>query len=184
MLRKSELTGFTLPHSKRKLIVSLFADDTCVFLSKNDDPAVLQDILDTWCVASGAKFNINKTEVIPIGSQTFRNDVIRLRRMDASTSPFPPGTKIAIQGESTRLLGAHIGNGIDQEGTWVTIKESIRKTLKKWNERPLTLTGKCLVVQFLVGGKTQYLATVQGMPKAIEDELSEMILDFVWDGEQ
>ncbi|KZV80057.1 hypothetical protein EXIGLDRAFT_560163, partial [Exidia glandulosa HHB12029] len=182
MLRKSELTGFTLPHSNRKLVVSLFVDDTCVYLSKEDDPATLQTILDTWCLASGAKFNIHKTEVIPIGTATFRASVIRDRRMDASTAPFPPGTKIALQGEATRLLGAHIGNGIDQQGTWVTIKESIRKTLKRWNERPLPLTTKCLIVQFVVGGKTQYLAMVQGMPKEVEAELSELILDFVWSG--
>ncbi|KZV86669.1 hypothetical protein EXIGLDRAFT_563381, partial [Exidia glandulosa HHB12029] len=180
MLRKSDLTGFQLPQSKRKLIVSLFADDTCVFLSKLDDPAILQDILDTWCLASGAKFNIHKTEIIPIGSQEFRDDLIRNRRMDAATSTFPPDTKIALQGEATRLLGAHIGNGIDQQGTWVTIEESIRRTFDKWNEHPLTLTMKCLIVQFLVGGKTQYLATVQGMPKEIETELSELILDFIW----
>ncbi|KZV82869.1 hypothetical protein EXIGLDRAFT_589663, partial [Exidia glandulosa HHB12029] len=184
MLRKSKLTGFTLPQSKRKLIVSLFADDTCVFLSKHDDPAILQDILDTWFTASGAKFNIHKTEVIPIGSPAHREKVIRDRRLDDTTSPFAPRTKIAIQGEATCLLGAHIGNGVNQQGTWITIRESIRDTLKHWNERLLTITAKCLIVQFLIGGKTQYLMTVQGMPKETEDELTEMILEFVWVGKQ
>jgi hypothetical protein len=59
------------------MIASLFSDDTTVYLTKNDSFAGLQDILNTWCKASGAKFNIAKTEIIPIGSKEYGEEVIQ-----------------------------------------------------------------------------------------------------------
>ncbi|EJD49513.1 hypothetical protein AURDEDRAFT_39357, partial [Auricularia subglabra TFB-10046 SS5] len=180
MLRKSSLEGFQLPESHRKLITSLFADDTCVFLSKGDDPAELKRILDTWCLASGAKFNVRKTEIIPTGPPEFRRDLILTRRMTADTAPFDDGIRIAADGESTRLLGVFIGNGLDQQAPWEPMMDSIRRILSGWSMRSLTLTGKSVVARSIVSGKTQYLGMVQGMPKSVQKEVSGLVQDFIW----
>ena len=42
------------------------------------------------------------------------------------------------------------------------------------------MEGRCLIVQMIVGGMTQYLAQVQGMPSNIESKLREKIRNFVW----
>ena len=67
-LRLSSLKGFEIPGVENKLITTLFADDTTVFLSQFDKFTDLESIMDKWCIASGACFNVSKTEIIPIGN--------------------------------------------------------------------------------------------------------------------
>ena len=71
MLRKSDLRGIKISGLTEKLITILFADDTTVYLAETDKFSDLQDILQQWCKASGAKYNITKTEVILLGSQKY-----------------------------------------------------------------------------------------------------------------
>ena len=55
LLRASQdLEGFKIPGLKQKLIVSLYADDTTIYLSETDSYSSLQKILSKWCMASGA----------------------------------------------------------------------------------------------------------------------------------
>ncbi len=63
------------PDNHHRAILALFADNATVFLSKNDNPETLFKILDKWCLASRAKFNRDKTVVIPVGSERYRNEV-------------------------------------------------------------------------------------------------------------
>jgi len=183
MLRTSNLRGFELPRSTQKLIVSLFADDTCIYLSEYDDPRKLWAITDKWCLASGAKFNEKKTEVVPIGQREYRDTLHATRRIYPLAQPFHPSIHIAREGEAVRLLGAYIGNGIDQQGPWKATMDSVRSTIEKWKPKNLTLTGRAMIAQSIIGGKTQYLATVQGMPIEIERELTKTIADLLWDAD-
>ena len=58
--------------NENKLILTLFADDTNIFLGANDDFDVTEEILGNWCTEAGAKFEIEKTEIIPVGSEEHR----------------------------------------------------------------------------------------------------------------
>ncbi|KAF5376898.1 hypothetical protein D9615_007205 [Tricholomella constricta] len=49
MLRDSDLEGFQIKDERERLIATLFADDTTVYLSQNDNFPSLQIILDKWC---------------------------------------------------------------------------------------------------------------------------------------
>jgi hypothetical protein len=70
-LRNSDkLKGYNIPGITDKIIVNLYADDTTIFLSELDKYSDLETILSKWCCASGAKFNLEKTEIIPIGTKT------------------------------------------------------------------------------------------------------------------
>jgi len=46
MLRKSDLTGYKTPEMKERAIVLLFADDTQVFLQKDNNFQTMTQILD------------------------------------------------------------------------------------------------------------------------------------------
>jgi exonuclease III len=73
MLRSdANLKGHQIKGRRDKLIVNLFADDTLIYLGPGDKMGDLQTTLDKWCAASGAKFNEEKTEVIPLGSPAQR----------------------------------------------------------------------------------------------------------------
>jgi len=75
-LRTSALQGLQIEGEHEHLITTLFTDDTTVYLSEHDDFDVLQRILRKWCRVSGAKFNVKKTVVIPVGTPTYRQTVI------------------------------------------------------------------------------------------------------------
>ena len=175
LLRKSDLYGYPIPGSEERLITTLFADDTTVYLDQKDNYDELLAILNLWCRASGARFNINKTEIIPIGLPQYRNELIETRKTTAENPRFADNIHIASEKEPIRILGGWIGNGIDEEAIWSKNLDKIQATFDRWELQHPTLISKRLIVNMFAGGITQYLTTVQGMPKEIETKLQKMI---------
>jgi hypothetical protein len=180
-LRQSELMGIKIHGCDEPLVATLFADDTMVYLDSSDDFGTLEKILDEWCVASGAKFNIGKTEMIPIGTITHR-DKVRANRfvngMDGTK--IPEHIKIAAEHEPIRTLGAWVGNGVDQAGTWARTVEKVDAALEQWELGKPSMEGRRLIILMVVGGMTQYMAKVQGMPKEVEKRLEKRVRKFLW----
>ncbi|EIN11219.1 hypothetical protein PUNSTDRAFT_26623, partial [Punctularia strigosozonata HHB-11173 SS5] len=175
------LKGFRIPGATEAIITALFADDTTVYLSAEDRYSDLLDILDGWCRASRAKFNKNKTEIIPIGTVEFRERVWQTRKIDTNeTETIPPDARILKDGEAAKLLGTWIGNGIDEAGVWSDTVDKVKRSLDRWQVARPTLRGKALVVQMVVGGLTQYKTRVQGMPNTVLEDLNKMIRSFMW----
>ena len=61
------IKGIDIPNLAEKVKISLFADNTTVILTEHDSFVELIGMLDKWCAVSGAKFNIEKTKIIPLG---------------------------------------------------------------------------------------------------------------------
>ncbi|KAF9555219.1 hypothetical protein CPC08DRAFT_744281 [Agrocybe pediades] len=182
MLRKSDLAGFTIKGEVEHLITTLFADDTTVWLAENDNFQDLQDILIKWCRTSGAKFNVAKTVVIPVGSELYRRNLLHSRKMSDQGTPLPPEIYIASDGTPVRVLGAYVGNKLDQVAVWTPTIDKITQRLERWSLNHPTQEGRCLVVGMFVGGLTQYLTRVQGMSTEIEEIIRRKITTFMWDG--
>ncbi len=118
------------PNTHHKVILSLFADDAMVFLSQEDNPKTLFNILDTWCMASGAKFNKEKTVVLPVGTSNYRESIKTNRSLQQDSLPtIPNSVQILSDGESTRCLGAQIGNKTKGSKPWLNIIEDIESNL-------------------------------------------------------
>ena len=184
-IRKSQLLkGINIPCTKKSLKVKMFADDTTVFLSEEDSMNDLQNILTNWCEVSGAKFNIEKTEIIPLSNDLQRHNMIATRKLGKNSSPLPPNIHITKDGEPVRILGAWLGTNVDQETTWAPIMENCVKRLKTWSAAKHSLNGQRLILQMQVAGVTQYLTKVQGMPKNIENDLKSLIKQFMWNYEK
>jgi len=185
LLRTSkDLKGFEIPRTNTKLITTLFADDTTVYLNHEDDFQTLTGILHLWCRASGAKFNETKTEIIPIGTPHYRDQFLNTRQNSPDNAPLDPNIHIAKDQEPTRILGGWIGNGIDEQAIWSKNLEKINSTFERWDKRHPTLIARRLIVQMFAGGISQYMTTVQGMPKDIESTMQKMINSFVWGGDR
>ena len=185
MIRNSpELNGLTIQKTEntvQRIIVSLFADDTTVYLSCGDSFRSLQNILDTWCFASGAHFNCKKTVIIPVGPKTYRDNVALTRSLDGTPdNRIDDSIAILQDGESTRLLGAQVGNDIDQVGVWTHQIEKIRSALNRWDAIHPTFQGRSHIIRMIVGGMTQYLTAAQGMPNCVCDTLAKLIRNFFW----
>ncbi|KDQ63431.1 hypothetical protein JAAARDRAFT_120510, partial [Jaapia argillacea MUCL 33604] len=174
------LTGYKILGLTRRILIKLFADDATVYLNKQDRYADLQEILQKWCQASGAKFNIKKTEIIPIGSKTHRDRVIATRKLHPEDQPLEQGIKIAKDGDPVQLLGVWIGNHVNNATPWEPVLDKIATNLERWAKEHPTVFVKRLIVQMVVGGMTQYLTKVQGMPKNVEKAIIKMIRIFMW----
>jgi len=118
---------------ENRLITTLFADDTTVFLSEFDKFIDLESILNKWCIASGACFNISKTEIIPIGNFLYCKEVLAACCIHPSQEPLANDIHIAQDHEPVQMLGAWIGNNIDQATVWSPAIDKIRDNLNRWS---------------------------------------------------
>src|SRR5258708_21654393 len=130
------------PDNHQRAILALFANDTTVFLSKNDSPKTLFEILDKWCSALGAKFNKDKTVVIPVGSENYRKEVNTHRSLNSQNPfTFPDSIHILKDRETTQCLGAQVGNNPTGNEPWPRIIDDIEKSLSQWNKAYPSIDG-------------------------------------------
>jgi hypothetical protein len=88
-----EIKGISIPGLINKLVIKLFTDDTNLYLSREDDLQTVHKILKDWCDVSGAKFNEEKTEIIPIRSEEHRCTTAATRTLSpCDPTPLPEGT--------------------------------------------------------------------------------------------
>ncbi len=188
MIRSSSIEGFAIPRCTETLKAVLFADDTTVYLSSRDDFSMLQGVLDTWCSAAKARFNMGKTEIIPIGSRAFRTEMAETYRITGAWKNYPRGVHCAQDGEAVRILGAFFGNGVNQIDIWtvvltkiVAMRQPLMHALARWKAGHATLHGKKHVIQMIIGGMTQFFTSVQRMPADIVTRLNKIIRSYLWD---
>ena len=65
--------------------------------------------------------------------------------------------RIAKDGNIVRSLGAWMGNNTNMKTPWEPIIDNIHKSLKFWEKSNPTLQGRKLIIQTVIGGRTQYL---------------------------
>jgi exonuclease III len=180
LIRNSSLKGLNIPEYEGKTIVSLFADDTTVYLSNQDSFETLQNILKTWCLGSRARFNVGKTEIIPIGGQQYREKVLENRKLNENQSTIEANIHIAADKEPVRLLGAWIGNEVPENTQWPAVLEKIESKLAQWEKGRPTMEGRRHIVNMYIAGMTQFLTKVQTMPPEYEKALDKRVRTFMW----
>jgi hypothetical protein len=181
MLRKSGLRGYNIPGVAEKAIVQLFADDTTTYLSEHDSFGDLNRVLDKWCLASGARFNITKTEIIPFGAPEFRTRLLETRRLHPEDNQIPPNIHIAKEGEAVQILGSFIGNGVDAFGVWTPVLEKTDSDYERWANLNPTLIMRKNIDQIVAGSRSQYLAQVNGMPAVVTKHILKAQKEFIND---
>ena len=181
-IRESTLEGITFEKAPRSLLVNLFADDTLVYLSETDNFQTLNTILDKFCNASTAKFNIEKTEYLPVGGRDFRENVYNTRIV--GDNQIPNGLKIIKDGEQMRTLGAWVGNGATITKQWDSIITTQQRICDIWQGNNLSFRGKELILKALIQSRAAFLATVNGLPKDVEKRMTKMYKEFMWKGKR
>ena len=103
--------------------MSLCADDTAVIIIECDSFKELTEILDEWCTFSGAKFNVEKPEIIPTGTAEYRNKLVETRTVNEKGESIPASIHVTRDKSAMRPLGVWIGNDVNPEGPWRTVEE-------------------------------------------------------------
>jgi hypothetical protein len=176
------LRGVNIPTAPQNPKIAMFADDTTIFLGKLDRLNTVLESLDQWCKVSGAKFNHEKTAIIPIGTKNHRTTVVAMRKINQlDQERLNDHIHITADGEAVRSLGAWIGNRTRATAPWEPIIDKIKKDLDRWGKNRPTLHGRKLITQAIIGGRTQFLTKAQGMPASIESILTKMMRNFMWE---
>ena len=141
------LKGYQIPGLPEKIIVNLYADDTTLLLSKEDNLDHIYGILDTWYKASGAKFNSGKTEILLIGTHTHRTRLCKTCKLNPKEhNPINEGIRIIRDKETMRVLSTWIGNAMDATASWEPILDKIKKALDHYNNGFPTLKERKMII--------------------------------------
>ncbi|KAF9554106.1 hypothetical protein CPC08DRAFT_621199, partial [Agrocybe pediades] len=133
-LRDSALDGFHIEGDTEKLVTTLFADDTTIYMTEEDEYSYLLEILNKWCRVSGAKFNEQKTVLIPVGTQEYRHALLTSRKLKEGGESIPEGCAITADGTPVRVLGAFVGNNVSNVEVWSPTLEKITLKLAQWSK--------------------------------------------------
>ena len=149
--------------------VSLYVDDTTVFVQDFDSIAHLPTVLQKFKNLSGLEINTTKTEGMWLGSWKNKTD-----------TPFG----FRWPRDPIKALGIFFSYD-ENKANDLNFAEKIRnleKTLNTWKKRNLTLYGKINVVNTFGLSKLIYNASVPVIPEHLIKEIEKLIFDFFWDG--
>ena len=165
---KSKTTIKGIKVGEKEIKVSLYADDTTVFVRDLDSVEELLALLNDFINLYGLEINTIKTEGMWLGCWKKKTE-----------TPFGfhwPRNPI-------RALGIFFS--YDQnKATELNFVEKIRnleKTSNSWKTRNLTLYGKINIVKTLGLSKLICNASVLVIPELIK-EINSIIFNFIWDG--
>src|SRR5260370_25662166 len=98
-------------------------------------------------------------------------------------APIPSQIQILKDSETTRCLGAYIGNMKEGCEPWPKIIEDIENSLHFWDKGYPGLKGRKHIIQMVISRKTQFITQAQGMPAEYEKYLTKRIRTYMWGSE-
>lgn len=162
-----EIRGIQIPFGGVS-VIHQFADDTTFTVRDIESVKRIKTQMEKYGKASGAKINVDKSEIMSIGG-------VEIREFDA---PF----KIAK--DHLKILGVNIGANVKEarDATWAGVINKIKQVLQFWKQRELRLRGKVVVANSLILTKCNYMLGAMEMPDWALNEIKEIVNTFVWGG--
>lgn len=174
----TEVKGISIDFCK--LLQSLFADDTDLFLAASEQTisAVFRE-LSTFGVHSGCKFNPSKTKCIPLGKARFNSDLTSKLKDTYGTAFIPDNHLFTALG-----INFH-GNDINSvtESNYTSKLNKAMSLAKIWGARDMTVYGRItLIKSFLL---SQFVYLIVPLPKpnsTLINSVNRLIYNFMWGG--
>jgi len=179
-IRSCSLKGFRICNELEKVLVKVYTDDAAISLGPEDKPTEMQACLDLFCTASTARFNSLKTEIILIGTEDFRKELINSR--EYNEWKIDDEIHIAQEGEAVRILGSWQGDGINVQARRNGITERQARTMKLWSLLYPLVARRVPIVKALVILLAYYLMTVNGISRSTLTEMEKSIRSSIWSG--
>ncbi|KAI0742777.1 hypothetical protein C8Q80DRAFT_1101611, partial [Daedaleopsis nitida] len=118
--------------------------------------------------------------MVPVGTPEYRELAVTEYKLHGRWMTYPRNAHMAEDGEPVRMLGAFLGNGIDQCEVWSPTIAKITATIERWKRGTATIEGRRHVVQMVLGGMSQFLTDVQRMPRAVQARLDKVMRAYLW----
>ena len=153
--------------------ISLMADDTTLFVTDLQSLEKAIEEFKRFQICSGLKLNIEKTEMIPLG--TLRN---KLNKTQLPLSLM----NIQIKEGPFKALGVWFSNN-EKEITDLNYTErlcSMQKLINIWTARNLSLRGRIMIIKALILPQIQFLFAMIYTPDNIIKKIDEMLFKYLW----
>jgi len=151
----------------------MYADDTNLFLSAaKDDVKDVAKCLEDTSYTIGCKFNLDKTNVLPVGSDSHK---ARTKRNGINL----PGAYVLAPDSPLRILGVWVGCRKQAGPRWAQILTHTKKLISQWNAIGTSVQNRVLIAKLLMQSRCYYLLDGNGIPPLVLTKLSNLINRFV-----
>lgn len=163
--RDRRVVGIELPYGGM-CTINQYADDTTITVREGNSVKRVLEIVKMFGKASGAKINVDKSELMYIGE---------VERVEVG---------IRVEEKYMKVLGVYLGveSKEARDVTWTGVINKIRTVSATWKGRKLKLNGKVIVVNSLLLSVCVYVMSVMEMPGWVMNELNKIVCDFIWEG--
>ncbi|KAL3682360.1 hypothetical protein R1sor_000382 [Riccia sorocarpa] len=170
---KSRAAEGRLPGLKIKankdMLYSLFADDSGVFIQAEESAFLeLQEAVRCYERISGARLNLSKSTVIPLGQDEIPEWLHN------------SGCHITQKGEIVRYLGFPIGWGISDSDQTDYIIAKLRKKLGTWVFHILPFAGRVIVLKHVLRAVPIHLLACLNLQAATLKAIEGVCRTFLW----
>ena len=148
----------------------LYADDTLLFCGANKDQLKFLSWILMWFEAlSGLRINLNKSEILPVGS------VDNVQELAAELG-------CGIGSLPSSYLGLPLGANHKAVGVWDTVEDRFRKRLASWKSQYISKGGRLTLIQSTLSCLPIYCLSLFRMPVSICTRLKKIQREFLWSG--
>ena len=172
-IRESEeMTGVREPETGEEDRVSLFADDSGVFVGDPEkETSKARIVIGRYEKATGGALHETKTMVMLLGGA---------RKRGLTKEQLGVEFTVLEEGGIEKYLGDLVGNKVTEEQMFKKGLEKMVEVGDRWNREDLTVYGKALVANTLLLATVKFRASVNGTTKEVRSEMKRIINEFVW----
>jgi len=154
----------------------LYADNINLFLGTQDSIPEVSRCLTETSEVIGSKFNMDKTDVKPVGPHAFQLACYTNQNM---AGPTIPGAHILPPADPLRVLGVWIGSRDNALQQWQQIDRHIKKIISQWRAIGASARNRALLAKALMLSRCHFLLDGNGLPPSILKKMSNRIMNFV-----
>ena len=173
--KNNDIKGIPLPFSDPEVQetpeakINAYVDESQFFVTTEDSILECFKVLDSFEKSSGAK--VNKAKTYGLYTGPWRNKT-------------PEFTAIKWTKNNVKTLGIHHGYNIDEDAIWLEKINKMKKCIKVWKSRNLTLVGKVLVIKTLLLSQIGFLTESLIIPEKFFKEIDSLLWSFLWTSKQ
>jgi len=156
--------------------VMLYADDINLFLGQDDSVQEVSDCLESVSKTIGSKFNMEKTDVKPVGPHDFQ--LVCYTQQDMGGRSIP-GAHILPPADPLRILGVWIGSQDFTSDRWIQIDKHVKKIISQWRAIGASARNRSLLAKALMLSRCHFLMDGNGIPPSMLNRIGNKIMNFV-----
>jgi len=156
--------------------IMLYADDINLFLSAADSVPAVNDCLRSTSYAIGSKFNLEKTDVKPVGPHDFR---LRCFTDQSMAGHIIPGAFVLPPGGPLRILGVWVDSRDFAAPRWSQVDAHIGCIIRQWRAIGASAQNRSVLAKALMLSRCHFLLDGNGIPAYWRNRIGNKIQRFV-----